>query len=96
MTRPELFRFRLFVAGDAANSSLALNNLRALCQANLPDQFDIEVVDVFREPRRALAESVFMTPTVIKLAPSPVRRIVGTLTHTDQVLHALGLATAIA
>jgi circadian clock protein KaiB len=96
MTRPDLFKFRLFIAGDAANSSLALTNLRALCQANLPDQYEIEVVDVFREPRRALAEGVFLTPTVMKLAPPPLRRIVGTLTHTEMVLHSLGLETAIA
>jgi circadian clock protein KaiB len=96
MTRTDLFKFRLFVAGDAANSSLALNNLRTLCHENLPDRFDIEVVDVFREPRRALDESVFLTPTLIKLAPSPSRRIVGTLTQTDLVLHALGIEAAIA
>jgi circadian clock protein KaiB len=96
MSRPELFMFRLFVAGEAANSSLALNNLRTICQASVPDRFEIEVVDVFREPRRALADSVFMTPTVIKLAPTPQRRIVGTLTHADLVLRAFGLDAAIA
>ena len=96
MTRSDLFKFRLFIAGDGANSSLALTNLRALCQANVPDQFDIEVVDVFREPRRALAEGVFMTPTVIKLVPPPLRRIVGTLTDSEMVLNAFGLETAIA
>ena len=95
MISPGLVKFRLFVAGDAANSSLALANLKALCQAHLPDQYDIEVVDVFREPRLALADGVFMTPTAIKVSPQPVRRIVGTLTHTEAVLHALGLETAI-
>jgi circadian clock protein KaiB len=96
MNRSDLFKFRLFIAGEAANSSLALTNLRALCQANLPDRYDIEVVDVFREPRRALAEGVFLTPTVITLAPPPLRRIVGTLTNADLVLNALGLETAVA
>ena len=96
MSRPEAFKFRLFVAGEAGNSSLALKNLRAICETHLPDQFEIEVVDVFREPRRALAESVFMTPTLIKLGPLPLRRIVGTLTQTALVLHALGVGSAIA
>ncbi|MEO7477866.1 MAG: circadian clock KaiB family protein [Lysobacteraceae bacterium] len=87
----EMFTFRLFVAGDAANSNQALSNLRSICRAHLPGRHHIEVVDVFREPSRALADGVFMTPTLIKLAPLPVRRIVGTLNQNQTVLHALGL-----
>lgn len=87
------FKFRLYVAGDAVNSSLALANLRALCQAHLAGRHEIEVVDVFREPHRALEDSVFMTPTLVKLAPAPVRRIVGTLTQLQPVLQAIGLET---
>ncbi|MGK2913442.1 MAG: circadian clock KaiB family protein [Porticoccaceae bacterium] len=93
MNRPVLFKFRLYVAGEAPNSAQALANLRALCRAHLPDRHQIEVVDVFREPKRALADGIFMTPTLIKLAPSPVRRIVGTLSQTPPVLWALGLET---
>ena len=48
-------------------------------------------MDVFREPKRALADGIFMTPTLVKLAPPPVRRIVGTLSQTQTVLQALGL-----
>lgn len=88
---PGQFNFRLFVAGDAINSSQALANLRALCRAHIPDRYAIEVVDVFSEPARALADGVFMTPTLIKLAPMPVQRIVGTLSQTEKVLQALGL-----
>jgi circadian clock protein KaiB len=91
MSRRAQFKFRLFIAGDAANSSLAVANLTALCREYLPDRHEIEVVDVFREPKRALAEGIFMTPTLIKLSPSPVRRIVGTLSQTQPVLQALGL-----
>ena len=91
MARGVIFRFRLFVAGDALNSAQARSNLATLCRENLPDRHEIEVVDVFREPKRALAEGVFMTPTLIKLGPAPVRRIVGTLSQTLPVLQALGL-----
>ena len=91
MSRRALFKFRLYVAGDALNSAQAVANLTALCRAHLPDRHEIEVVDVFRESKRALAESIFMTPTVVVLTPPPVRRIVGTLSHTQTVLLALGL-----
>ena len=90
MTR-SIFKFRLYVAGDAQNSMLARSNLRALCEAYLPERHEIEVIDVFREQKRALADGVFMTPTLLKLAPASERRIVGTLSQTQAVLLALGL-----
>ena len=93
MKRPAVvFKFLLYIAGDTQNSTLAVANLKALCRAHLPETHEIEVVDVFIEPKRALADGVLMTPTLIKLAPSPVRRIVGTLSNQQPVLVALGLA----
>jgi len=83
--------FRLYVAGQAMNSAQAVANLNALCRSHLPGRHSIEIVDVFREPGRALADGIFMTPTLIKLAPAPVRRIVGTLNQTPTLLLALGL-----
>lgn len=94
MSRHALFKFRLYVAGDALNSAQAVSNLTALCRLHLVDRHEIEVVDVFREPQRALADGIFMTPTLVKLAPSPTRRIVGTLSQTQPVLQALGLEVA--
>ena len=91
MSRPATFKFRLYVAGDTQNSAQASANLTALCRAHLPERHEIEVVDVLRDPKRALTDGVFMTPTLVKLAPSPVRTIVGTLSQTEPVLQALGL-----
>ncbi len=91
MKRRMKYSFRLFIAGDAPNSVQAFANLTEICKANLSDQYAIEVVDVFKEPERALAEAIFMTPTLIKITPDPVQRIVGTLGHTSVVMQALGL-----
>ena len=91
MSRSRGFKFLLYVAGDTQNSALAVANLTAICQAHLQDRHEIVIVDVFREPKRALDDGVFMTPMLLKLAPAPVRRIVGTLGDTDTVLRALGL-----
>ncbi|MCX6950823.1 MAG: circadian clock KaiB family protein [Verrucomicrobia bacterium] len=84
-------RLLLYVADDTQNSVVAVDNLTAICEAHLPGRHTIEVVDVFQQPDRALADRVFMTPTLIRLAPLPVRRIVGTLSQQEKVLHALGL-----
>ena len=86
-----MFRFRLYVAGDSQNSALALGNLNAICRAHITGRHSIEVVNVFQEQRRALADGIFMTPTLIKLSPAPVQKIVGTLSQTQTVLLALGL-----
>ena len=85
------FKFRLYVAGEAPNSAQALANLDAICRAHLPGRHDIGVVDVFKEPGPALADGIFLTPTLIKLAPLPLRRIVGTLSQAQVALQALGL-----
>ena len=91
MSRRTVFKFRLYTAADTQNSVQALANLTALCQKYLPDRYEIEVVDVFREPKRALADGIRMTPTLVKLSPSPVQKIVGTLCQTQRVLQMLGL-----
>ena len=94
MSRPTCFKFRLYLAGNTPNSVLARANLGALCRLHLPGRYMIEVVDVTKEPKRALTDGIFMTPSLIKLAPSPVRMIVGTLNRSDSLLEALGVVTA--
>ena len=91
MSVPVEFKFRLYVGGDALNSALAVTNLTALCRAHLPDRHEIEIIDVFRDPGRALVDGIFMTPTLVKFAPSPIRTIVGSLSQTQAVLQSCGL-----
>lgn len=87
--------FRLYVAGDSRNSLDAVANLSAICREWLPQQHEIEIVDVFREPGRALADGILMTPTLVRTGAAPVR-IVGTLNESVSVMRALGLGGAIA
>ena len=94
MSRPSVLQFRLYVAGNSVNSMQAVANLHALCNEHLIDRHHIEVVDIFKEPLRALSEHILMTPTLIKLAPSPRRIVVGTLSQRSQLLAALGLTAS--
>jgi circadian clock protein KaiB len=91
---PEIFTFRLYVTGDEQNSREARFNLEELCENHLSGQYEIEIVDLFLEPERALADGIFMTPTLISLVPYPGRRIVGTLSNTEPILQILGLGSA--
>jgi circadian clock protein KaiB len=95
MRRRVIFKFRLYVATGTLNSTQAVANLNALCGAHLGGRHEIEIVDVFREPHRALAEGIRMTPTLLKLAPSPVTTIVGSLSETQRVLETLGLDSGV-
>jgi circadian clock protein KaiB len=85
------FKFELYVAAQASNSAQAVANLRQICRTHLPRRHEIEVVDVFEQPARALAKKIFMTPTLVLVSPDPVRRLVGNLSDTPVVLQTLGL-----
>jgi circadian clock protein KaiB len=93
MSRQRLYKFRLYVADQTQNSLQAEANLTAFCREYLPDRHHIEVVDVLREPKRALDDGIFMTPTLVVLAPAPIRKIVGTLSQTLTILQTLKLDT---
>jgi len=84
-----VYKFRLYIASDAPNSALALANLNSFCSEHLKDRHEIELVDVMREPQRALADGVLLTPLVVKLAPAPVRQIVGNLSEKRPLLQLL-------
>ena len=83
--------FRLYLAGGAPNSVRAFANLYAICRKHFPGSHRIEVIDVLKDPLRALAESILVTPTVVKLSPWPEQQIIGDLSEEDEVLLALGL-----
>ena len=91
MSRRIPFKFRLYVAGRRPELHAGEGQPgRAL--PLLPARLhEIEIVDVLREPKRALDDRVFMTPTLVTLSPPPRRTIVGTLSQTQPVLQALGL-----
>ena len=83
--------FRLFIAGGAPNSVRASANLYAICRKHFPESHRIEVIDVLKDPMRALAEAILVTPTVVKLSPLPEQQIIGDLSEEEEVLRALGL-----
>jgi circadian clock protein KaiB len=83
---------RLYIADGAPNSTQAIANLAAICKEHLGDSFELEIIDVLEHPVRALADGIVVTPTLSKLLPLPTAKIVGNLSDTDGVLHALGIA----
>jgi circadian clock protein KaiB len=83
---------RLYVAGDGPNSTEARANLQTMLERRPGARYVLEVVDFLREPQRALMDGVIVTPTLVRLTPLPIRKIIGTLRETPTVVAALGLA----
>ena len=51
-----------------------------------PPEHELEIVDLLKHPQRALADGIIVTPTLLKLLPLPVQRVIGNLSDTNQVL----------
>jgi circadian clock protein KaiB len=81
---------RLYVAGNAPNSLLAIANAKAICGEHLHPPDHLEIIDLLKHPERALADGIIVTPTLIRLSPLPVGRVVGNLSDATQVLLLLG------
>jgi circadian clock protein KaiB len=81
---------RLYVAGSAPNSLRAIANAKAICDEHFASAHRLEIVDLLEHPRRALADGIIVTPTLLKLQPLPVQRVIGNLSDKDQVLLTLG------
>ena len=82
-------QLRLYVAGNAPNSVRAIANARAICAEHFSAGHDLEIVDLILNPRRALADGIIVTPTLLKLLPRPVHRLIGDLSDTNSVLATL-------
>lgn len=82
-------QLRLYIAGHAPNSLHAIASLQALCAEHFSAAHDLEIVDMLDDPQRALADGIIVTPTLLKLRPRPLQRIVGALGDTQQVLRTL-------
>jgi circadian clock protein KaiB len=89
-TKVGVVSLRLYVAGNAPNSLRAVANAKAICEEYLTSHYELEIVDLLKHPKRALADKIIVTPTLLRLKPTPIHRAIGDLSDTAQVLMILG------
>ena len=89
-TKSAAVHLRLYVAGQAPNSVLAIANAKAICEDHYLPGYKLEIVDLMEHPLRALEDGIVVTPTLIRLLPKPTRKVIGTLSDRKQVVLALG------
>ena len=82
---------KLFVAGDSGGAREVINALSRICEGQPEDGCDLKVIDVLAEPQLAEDDRILATPTLVKAAPPPERRIVGDLSDPERVGSILGL-----
>jgi circadian clock protein KaiB len=83
------YALRLYITGQTSRSLQSVENLRALCDKYIPNQFDLEVVDIYQQPAMAAAGQIIAAPTLIKSMPLPLRRLVGDFSDQNRMI--LGL-----
>ena len=84
---------RLYIAGLTPRSTLALENIRKICEEHLHDRYDLEVVDLYQQPVLAEGEQILAAPTLVKQLPLPLRRFIGDMSNTERILVGMDLRT---
>jgi len=82
---------RLYVAGQTPRSVRALDNLKKLCEEHLAEQYNIEIIDLLKDPGLARGDQIVAVPTLVRKLPEPVRKIIGDLSNRERVLVGLDL-----
>jgi len=89
-----IWELRLYIAGNTPKSNLALANLRKYCEANLKDNYVIEIIDLLVHPQLAEGDQILAVPTLVKKVPEPIRKIIGDLSNEEKVLVGLNIRPA--
>jgi circadian clock protein KaiB len=82
---------KLYVAGNTPNSMRALKTLRNILENEFKGLYALKVIDVLKNPQLAEDDKILATPTLAKILPPPVRRIIGDLSDRERVLIGLDL-----
>ena len=85
------WQLRLYVAGQTPKCLAAFANLKKFCEAHLAGQYEIEIVDLLKNPQLAKGDQILAIPTLVRKLPEPMRKIIGDLSNTERVLVGLDL-----
>jgi len=89
--RKDFYRLRLYIAGQSPNSIAAIANLKKICEDKLRGKYRIEVVDLLEKPQLAKGDQIIAIPTLVRRLPPPVKKIIGNLSKTENVIVGLDL-----
>jgi len=82
---------KLYVAGNTPESTRALRTLKQILESEFKGVYALKVIDVLKNPQLAEEDKILATPTLAKVLPPPVRKIIGDLSDREKVLIGLDL-----
>lgn len=90
-TDTEHYVLRLYVTGTTKRSTRAIETMRQICDTHLKGRHEFEVIDLYQHLEAAAREQIIAAPTLVRLLPAPLRRIIGDLSDRQRVLASLGV-----
>jgi circadian clock protein KaiB len=87
----QTYQLRLYVAGQTPKSVQAFTNLKQICEAHLHGCYEIEIIDLLKNPQLASGDQILAVPTLVRRLPEPIKKIIGDLSNTERVLVGLDL-----
>jgi circadian clock protein KaiB len=85
---------RLYVAGQTPRSLTAFSNLKRLCEEHIAGRYQIEVVDLMKDPELAQRDQIMAIPTLVRKLPAPIKRVIGDLSNIERVMIGIDLEPA--
>ena len=82
---------RLYVAGTTSKSIRAVANIKEICESNLKNRYDLEIIDIYQQPVLMKGEQIIAAPTLVKKLPLPLRKFIGDMSDTERILVGLDL-----
>lgn len=82
---------QLFVSGMSPKSIEAIENIKNLCDTHLEGAFELEIIDIYKNPEAASAYQVVFSPSLIKQLPLPRKTLIGNFSDTGKVIKGLGI-----
>ncbi|MBV8100015.1 MAG: circadian clock KaiB family protein [Verrucomicrobia bacterium] len=85
------WNLRLYVAGQTPKSLTAFANLKRICEEHLAGRYQIEVIDLLKQPELAQMDQIIALPTLVRRLPEPIKRIVGDLSNSERIVVGMNL-----
>lgn len=82
---------QLYVSGMSPKSMEAIENIKRVCKEHLEGAFDLEIIDIYKNPEMAEHQQIVFSPSLIKVLPLPKKTIIGTFSDTKKVIKGLGI-----
>lgn len=82
---------QLYVSGMSPKSMEAIENIRRLCDENLHDAFELEIIDLYKNPKTASEQQIVFSPSLVKQHPLPKKILIGNFSDTAKVIKGLGI-----